>query len=100
MSEYAYLCVCVCVVCVCVCERERKRERERERASNSNRVSLILPMQNDPGSQLPDDNRPEHFFTTYLKARISCQRVVPTPEIDYVGAINYHYDVMSKSTPS
>jgi len=38
------------------------------------------------------------FFTTYMKARIFCEREVPSESnTRYVGAIDYQYNVMSTS---
>ena len=52
-------------------------------------------LQNDPGST-PDQSGASHF-TTYLKARIYCEREVPTGR-EFVGALDYQYNDISKHT--
>ena len=53
-----------------------------------------LPLQNDPGSD-PDPQTGARHFTTYLKARIYCEREVP-PGREYTGALDYQYNEMSE----
>jgi len=50
--------------------------------------------QNDPGSN-PDPVTGARHFTTYLKARIYCEREVPTGR-EFVGALDYQYNDISK----
>ena len=53
---------------------------------------LLSHSQNDKGSTNPATDG-SHFFTTYMKARIFCEREVP-PGREYVGAIDYKYNVI------
>ena len=50
-------------------------------------LSMYLPVdvQNDPGSANGD------YFTTYMKARIYCEREVP-PGRQFTGTIDYQYN--------
>ena len=50
--------------------------------------------QNDPGSA-PDSVTGARYFTTYLKARIYCEREVPTGR-EFVGALDFQYNDISK----
>jgi len=50
--------------------------------------------QNDPGST-PGSMTGARHFTTYLKARIYCEREVPTGR-EFVGALDYQYNDISK----
>ena len=57
---------------------------------------LCICAQNDMGSVRTDNGA--RFFTTYMKARIFCEREVPSESnTKYVGAIDYQYNVMSMS---
>ena len=55
----------------------------------------IFPPQNDPGST-PDMTGARHF-TTYMKARIYCEREVPSGR-EFVGALDYQYNDISEYT--
>ena len=50
---------------------------------------------NDPGSDPDPTMGGARHFTTYLKARIYCEREVPTGR-EFVGALDYQYNDISK----
>ena len=52
----------------------------------------IFPPQNDPGSSPTTGAK---HFTTYMKARIYCEREVPSGR-EFVGALDYQYNDMSE----
>ena len=58
-------------------------------------TNSIFPLQNDPGSA-PDMTGARHF-TTYMKARIYCEREVPSGR-EFVGALDYQYNDISEYT--
>ena len=89
---YLYMCTCTCIYM-------------RTRVPITQLLPLHLPpsppplpSQNDPGSD-SSDGTDGRYFKSYLKARVFCQRRVPTvPSVStpVLGAIDYQYDVMSE----
>ena len=59
---------------------------------------LVRICRNDPGSTVTSADG-ANYFTTYMKARIFCERDKPSG-LEFTGTLDYQYNSISETTPT